>query len=151
MSATPAAIEAVLQQLRATMPPLRGVIHSAALIDDAPLIKVDRELMHNVMAAKMLGAWTLHQATLSDALDHFVMYSSSSVVVGNPGQAVYVAANSFLNALAELRRARGLPALAVGWGRDQGRRLLIGIDYQQVIKGIVLLGAVCLDVYNQKR
>ena len=27
----------------------------------------------------------------------------------------------------------------------------IGIDYQQVIKGLVLLGAVCVDVYNQKR
>ena len=27
----------------------------------------------------------------------------------------------------------------------------IGIDYQQVIKGLVLLGAVCLDVYNQRR
>ena len=27
----------------------------------------------------------------------------------------------------------------------------IGIDYQQVIKGLVLLGAVCIDVYNQRR
>ncbi len=27
----------------------------------------------------------------------------------------------------------------------------IGIDYQQVIKGLVLLGAVCLDVYNKRR
>ncbi len=56
-----AALEAVLQQVRASMPPLRGVIHSAALIEDAPLIKVDRALMHNVMSAKMLGAWTLHR------------------------------------------------------------------------------------------
>jgi acyl carrier protein len=50
------------------------------------------------------------------------MYSSSAVVVGNPGQAVYVAANGFLNALAELRRAEGRPALAVGWGaiKDTG-------------------------------
>lgn len=117
-----AALEAVLEQVRASMPPLRGVIHSAALIEDAPLIKINRALMHNVMSAKMLGAWTLHQATRQDALDHFVMYSSSAVVVGNPGQAVYLAANSFLNALAELRRAEGRPALAVGWGaiKDTG-------------------------------
>jgi putative multiple sugar transport system permease protein len=27
----------------------------------------------------------------------------------------------------------------------------IGIDYQQVIKGVVLLAAVCIDVYNQKK
>lgn len=117
-----AALEAVLREVRATMPPLRGVIHSAALIEDAPLLKVDRRLMHDVMAAKMLGAWTLHRATLQDELDHFVMFSSSAVVVGNPGQAVYVAANSFLNALAELRRAAGHPALSVGWGaiKDSG-------------------------------
>jgi putative multiple sugar transport system permease protein len=27
----------------------------------------------------------------------------------------------------------------------------VGIDYQQVIKGLVLLGAACFDVYNQRR
>lgn len=117
-----AGLEAVLTEVRATMAPLKGVIHSAALIEDAPLIKVDRALMHRVMSAKMLGAWTLHEATREDDLEQFVMYSSSAVVVGNPGQAVYVAANGFLNALAELRRAQGLPALAVGWGaiKDAG-------------------------------
>ncbi len=117
-----AAVEAVVADIRATMLPLKGVIHSAAVIEDAPLIKVDRDLLHRVMSAKMLGAWHLHEATLADELELFVLYSSSSVVVGNPGQATYVAANAFLNALAEYRRARGLPALAVGWGaiKDAG-------------------------------
>lgn len=117
-----AAIDHVLGEVRATMLPLKGIIHSAALIEDAPLIKVDRDLMHRVMSAKMLGAWNLHEATLEDDLEVFVSYSSSSVVVGNPGQAVYVAANAFLNALAEHRRALGRPALAVGWGaiKDAG-------------------------------
>ncbi len=116
------AIETVVAEVRATMLPLKGIIHSAAVIEDAPLIKVDRDLMHRVMSAKMLGAWHLHETTLEDDLELFVLYSSSSVVVGNPGQAVYVAANAFLNALAEHRRALGLPALAVGWGaiKDAG-------------------------------
>ncbi len=97
-------------------------MHSAALIEDAPLIKVDRDLMHRVMSAKMLGAWHLHELTKEDPLTAFVLYSSSSVMVGNPGQGTYVAANAFLNALAELRRAEGLPALATGWGaiKDAG-------------------------------
>ena len=117
-----AGLERVLAEVRSGMKPLKGVVHSAALIEDAPLLKVDRDLMHRVMSAKMMGAWHLHELTMQDQLEAFVLYSSSSVTVGNPGQATYVAANSFLNALAELRRANGLPALSVGWGaiKDAG-------------------------------
>jgi putative multiple sugar transport system permease protein len=42
-------------------------------------------------------------------------------------------------------------ALIMGVMNNGMSILGIGIDYQQVIKGLVLLGAVCLDVYNQKR
>lgn len=42
-------------------------------------------------------------------------------------------------------------ALIMGVMNNGMSILGIGIDYQQVIKGIVLLGAVCVDVYNQRR
>ncbi|KQT68982.1 MULTISPECIES: type I polyketide synthase [unclassified Aureimonas] len=116
------ALDRVLFEIRATMPPLKGVVHAAAVIEDAPLMNVDRGLMHRVMSAKMIGAWNLHEMTLADGLESFVLYSSSSAVVGNPGQGTYVAANTFLDTLAEHRRALGLPALSVGWGaiKDAG-------------------------------
>ena len=102
--------------------PLGGVIHSAALIEDAPILKLEAEHVERVFAPKLLGAWNLHVATLADALDLFVLYSSSSVMVGNPGQGAYVAANMYLDGLALYRRSLGLPALSVGWGaiRDAG-------------------------------
>jgi len=115
-------VEDLVKTIRAEMLPLRGVIHSAAVIEDAPVLNVTPELLARVFEPKLTGAWNLHQATLEDKLDLFVLYSSSSVLVGNPGQAAYVAANLYLESLAQHRRALGLPALAVGWGaiKDTG-------------------------------
>ena len=118
----PAAVEGTLATIRREMPPLRGVIHSAAVIEDAPILNVTDELFARVYEPKAVGAWNLHAATLRDDLDLFVLYSSVSVMVGNPGQGAYVAANLYLESLAQYRRALGLPALAVGWGaiKDAG-------------------------------
>jgi NADPH:quinone reductase-like Zn-dependent oxidoreductase len=116
------AVEGVVAAIRSDMLPLCGVIHSAAVIEDAPIMNVTQELLEHVLEPKARGAWNLHVATLDDALDTFVLYSSVSVMVGNPGQGAYVAANLYLEALTQHRRALGLPALAVGWGaiKDAG-------------------------------
>ena len=115
-------LAAVLNTIRAEMAPLTGVIHSAAVIEDAPILNLGAEQLDHVFRPKLLGAWNLHQATLTDALDLFVLYSSSAAVVGNPGQGAYVAANLYLDALALYRRSQGLPALSIGWGaiKDAG-------------------------------
>jgi acyl transferase domain-containing protein/acyl carrier protein len=112
----------VLKVIRAEMPPLCGVIHSAAVIEDAPILNLGEEQLDRVYRPKLIGAWNLHQQTVNDPIDLFVLYSSSSAVVGNPGQGAYVAANLYLDALAQHRRAIGLPALSVGWGaiKDAG-------------------------------
>jgi phthiocerol/phenolphthiocerol synthesis type-I polyketide synthase C len=98
------------------MPPVRGVVHAAMVLDDGAVLNLDQERMRRVMAPKVRGAWNLHRATLDCDLDFFVMYSSLSTVIGTPGQANYVAANMYLEALADYRRARGVPALALGLG-----------------------------------
>ena len=96
--------------------PLKGVIHAAAVFDDAMSAEMTRRQLNAVLAPKVAGAWALHQATKDRDLDLFVLYSSVTTAFGNPGQANYVAANAFLEALARHRRALGLPALAVCWG-----------------------------------
>jgi len=111
-----AALDVVLSVLRAEMAPLAGVFHSAAAIEDAPVLRVGPEQLETVFGAKMLGAFNLHEATLADRLEQFVLYSSSSAAIGNPGQSAYVAANLYLDALAQHRRVQGLPGLAVEWG-----------------------------------
>jgi len=111
-----AQIAAVLADIRQSMPPLRGVIHAAMVLDDALLLQLDGARMRRVMAPKVIGGWNLHTQTLADPLDFFVSFSSFTSMIGNPGQANYVAANAFLDALAYQRRLQGLPALTVNWG-----------------------------------
>lgn len=110
------ALAKVIERIRKTLPPLKGVLHAAATFDDALLAKLDAERMTHVLRPKLLGAWHLHQLTLDIPLEHFVLYSSVTTFIGNPGQANYVAANAGLEGLAALRHVMGLPATCIGWG-----------------------------------
>jgi acyl carrier protein len=98
------------------MPPLKGVIHGAAVLDDSVLTNMTPEKMSRVLAPKVLGAWNLHDFTRELELDFFVLFSSATTFIGSPGQGNYVAANAALETLAAYRRSQGLPALAVAWG-----------------------------------
>ena len=106
----------VIAATESSMGPLRGIIHAAMVLDDAPIEHLTEERMWKAMAPKIMGAWHLHTLTAGMPLDFFVMFSSFASIVGNAGQANYVAGNAFLDALAYYRRARGLPALAIDWG-----------------------------------
>ena len=106
----------VLDEIRVSMPALRGIVHAAMVIDDALVSQLTEDRFRKVMAPKVAGAWNLHLGTLSTPLDFFVMFSSVTALYGNPGQGNYAAANTFLDALAHYRHTLGLPALAVDWG-----------------------------------
>lgn len=114
--ACPEDADRVFSTIAQQMPPLRGVVHSAMVIEDCTLLQQSGETFQRVMAPKVAGSWNLHTRTAKLDLDYFVLFSSVSAIVGNPGQASYAAANCFLDALAHHRRALGLPALAIDWG-----------------------------------
>ena len=110
------ALGVALDQARRQLPPLRGVLHAAMVLDDGLMANLDETRLGAVLAPKLMGAWHLHELTQGQPLDHFILYSSATTFIGNPGQASYVAANAGLEALARLRREAGLPGLAVAWG-----------------------------------
>ncbi len=99
-----------------TMPPLKGIIHAAMVLDDAVIQQQNAESFETALAPKAYGAWNLHLQTLTMELDFFALFSSIAVTVGNPGQANYTAANAFLDALAHYRRSIGRPGLSINWG-----------------------------------
>ena len=117
-----AALDAMLDRMDGSLPPLAGVIHSVGVLSDAALGNQDWESFETVLWPKMLGAWHLHRATVDRDLDMFVLFSSVAGVLGNPGQANHAAANAFLDQLAVHRRALGLPGTGHRMGRVVGNR-----------------------------
>ena len=109
-------VAAVLADVGRRLPPLRGVIHAAMVLDDCLLPNLSSERLKNVLFPKILGAWHLDRLTRDMPLDFFVLFSSCSSILGLPGQGNYDAANLFLDALAWHRRAQGAPATTVNWG-----------------------------------
>jgi acyl carrier protein len=109
-----AALEKALQQKG--LLPIKGFFHAAMVIDDALMANLDPERMTLVLQPKIKGAWNLHELSKKISLDHFMLYSSVTTYIGNPGQANYVAGNAWLEGLAVLRRAQGLPVTCIGWG-----------------------------------
>ncbi|MFI5510348.1 sulfolipid-1 biosynthesis phthioceranic/hydroxyphthioceranic acid synthase [Mycobacterium sp. NPDC051804] len=95
---------------------VRGVLHAAAVIEDATLTNITDELIERDWAAKVYGAWNLHTATADQPLDWFCSFSSAAALVGSPGQGAYAAANSWLDAFSLWRRNKGLPTTAIAWG-----------------------------------
>ncbi|NEO13876.1 MULTISPECIES: type I polyketide synthase [unclassified Moorena] len=105
-----------LQEISASLPPLKGVIHAAGVLDDGLLQNMSWQQFTKVMAPKVAGTWHLHQLTLDVPLDFFVCFSSMVSMFGSPGQGNYAAANGFMDALAHYRRGQGLPGLSINWG-----------------------------------
>ncbi len=106
----------VLKTIHASGFPLKGIMHAAAVVDDALIADLSPERFMPVMAPKMTGTWNLHLATLDENLDFFVLFSSIAAVHPQPGMGSYAAANAFLDSFAQYRRALGKPATSVNWG-----------------------------------
>jgi acyl transferase domain-containing protein len=109
-------VAALFSQIQATMPPLRGIIHAAGVWEGGVLLQQDWNRFFEVLAPKVQGAWNLHELTQSLALDFFVSFSSGASVLGAAGLGDYASANSFLDALAHYRQAKGLPGSSINWG-----------------------------------
>src|SRR5439155_24505930 len=90
----------LLRQIATTLPPLRGIVHAAGVLDDGVLVNQTWERFAEVLAPKARGAWNLHLQTRDLPLEFFVLFSSSAALLGSPGQGNYAAANAFLDGLA---------------------------------------------------
>ena len=110
------AVAALVGKIAAQYGPISGVYHTAVTLADGMIDGMDAATLASVLAPKVAGASHLDRATRGQPVAQFVLFSSASALIGNPGQGAYAAANGYLEGLARARRAEGLPAIAVQWG-----------------------------------
>ena len=143
----------LFEKMEAEMPPLKGIIHAAGILDDGVLLQQKLARFERVLAPKVTGSWILHTLTLDRPLDFFVCFSSIASLLGSSGQGNYAAANAFMDTLVHHRRAMGLPGLSINWGvwgkiglaanldsRDRDRLAAMGMDSIEPERGISILG-----------
>ncbi|HEV2636989.1 MAG TPA: SDR family NAD(P)-dependent oxidoreductase [Actinocrinis sp.] len=111
-----AALAGLLDWIPTVAPPLSAVIHAAVSVELMPLNQADVDQLAQALGAKVGGATHLDELTADLDLDAFILFSSITATWGVGEHGTYAAANAHLDALAENRRARGLPATSVAWG-----------------------------------
>ncbi|MFD4695629.1 type I polyketide synthase, partial [Streptomyces sp. NPDC058463] len=124
-AADPQALRTLLDGIPAEHP-LRVVVHAAGVVDDAAIHTLTPDQLTTVLRPKADAAWHLHELTADLDLAAFVLVSSLASTIGTAGQGSYGAANAFLDALAQHRHARGLPAVSLLsglWDTGMGGRL----------------------------
>jgi acyl carrier protein len=109
-------VKHLIESLDEPLLPIRGVFHAAVVLQDDFLTNLSQESLESVLKPKLTGALHLHRYTLDLPLDIFFCFSSISALVGNVGQASYVIANAYLDALCQYRRSLGLAATSINWG-----------------------------------
>lgn len=103
------------------LPPIRGVVHAAGVLDNRMVATVDEASLAAVLRPKTAGALVLHELFPPGSVDFFALFSSCGLLLGLTGQASYASANSFLDALSAHRRATGhQDTVSFGWTSWRG-------------------------------
>ena len=146
---------ALFARFGADLPPLAGIIHTAADLSNAPVVALDEARVRSMLRPKVQGTWNLHRLSENMALDFFVLFSSTTALLGANGLAHYAAANVYLDSFAHYRRSLGLPALSVNWGTwsvmraasdaEQQRVAEFGLEQMPAAQALDLLGDFLLQ------
>ena len=108
-------VSRLMQTISSELPPLKGVVHSAGVLDDGVLAQLDWNRFERLFEPKVYASWLLHEYTKSLDLDFFILKSTLLSLLGSAGQGNYTASSAFLDALTAYRHAAGLQATAINW------------------------------------
>ena len=115
-----AEVENMIEDCTRTLPPIRGVIHSAMANRDAMFDNTTFEGWTLNIGPRVRGALNLHYCLAAYTLDFFIMLGSAAGICGNPGQTAYSATNTFFDSFAAYRQSLGQPACTIDLGIVEG-------------------------------
>lgn len=96
---------------------IHGAVHSALVLRDSSIARMEDEDFHAAFAPKVRGSVVLARVLADESPDWVAWFSSGNALMGNAGQANYVAGCAFQDAWADfLRRAHGRPMHTFNWG-----------------------------------
>ncbi|KAL4809104.1 putative polyketide synthase [Aspergillus unguis] len=111
-----ASVQAVIDLIKKTLPPIAGVCNAAMVLRDKLFVEMDAESVNDCLQPKVEGSQNLHDVFADTPLDFFILLGSGATIIGNPGQCNYHAANEFMVGLAAMRRQQGLAASVIHIG-----------------------------------
>lgn len=119
-----AQVQTLIENLRRTMPEIRGLVSGAMVLEDAGIPSLTMDLVEKQLRPKVQGTVHLHEAFKQQSLDFFICLSSMTAQFGNRGQSVYAAGNLFMSALMAQRRRSGLAGSVIHIGPVMGAGFL---------------------------
>lgn len=142
------------------LPPLAGILHTAADLSSAPIAELGDAPLLAMLRPKVRGTWNLHRLSAGQPLDFFVLFSSTTALLGANGLAHYAAANAFLDSFAHWRRSEALPALSINWGTwsvmraasaaEQQRTAEFGLEQMPADLALEVLGDFLLSAQGEQ-
>jgi NADP-dependent 3-hydroxy acid dehydrogenase YdfG len=139
-------LELVIDEIKVSMPTIKGVIQAAMVLKDSIFENMNYESWITATRPKIQGSWNLH-TFMPKELDFFIMLSSATGIIGNRGQANYCAGNTFQDALAHYRRSRGLPGTALDLGAIRGIGWVAENNDSEVLKAMDRILVDSEDLY----
>ncbi|WP_113049889.1 SDR family NAD(P)-dependent oxidoreductase [Paenibacillus polymyxa] len=133
-------VTSLLESIQKEFGRVHGIIHCAGIIHDNFILKKSREEFIEVLGPKVQGLVHLDEASSGQDLDFFVLFSSISGSMGNPGQADYATANAFMdayaayrNTLVEAQQRRGR-TLSIRWPLWKEGGMRIDADTEKLMR-----------------
>ena len=141
------AMTSILHKIR-QQTPIKGIINMAMVLGDAPMASMTGEEWDRALRVKIDSSWILHEETLQDNLDLFVLFSSIASVLGNRNQGNYNVGNTFLNGLASYRHSNRLPAVSIALGAMTDIGVLHSLNNPALLPTLTRSGLTHLDTNN---
>jgi polyketide synthase PksN len=135
----PAALERARRTILELHPAIHGVVHSAIVLRDQSLARMDEPAFRASLSAKIDVSVNIDRVFGNDPLDFMLFFSSIISVMKTPGQSNYAAGCTFKDSFAHsLQLQRPYPVKIMNWGYWGGVGVVADESHNRIMRQIGL-------------